>query len=524
MIPAGVGSTISTNNVDGNDIGIYALGDGTTVSDNVLGATTPNRYEGIFADQGTTTISNNSVQGGNIGIAVVSFSGNTADTIAHISGGSVSNANTGVVVFTDHSGPNLFTAKASIIGVDVSDPIVTKGIDINGGTALIQGVTFGGTTIGLLVEGGAIVDAGQNGLLSPTDFTGFGISTGGNNFSSYPTPATSSSGAIVNLNTNVPNNLVGPQGSPYDTTALGNTFNGALVTVPQIKTVIWDDGDDSTVGFVAVNGAITFTGGTNFGAVEGSDSGTQTVANFSDTDLDLATDYTAVIHWGDGHDSVGVVTMTSPGNFMVQGNHTYAEENTLGYSISVTVTDGGEDTSSLTTAAATVADAQLINATGVNVSATEGALFSGSVATFTDPAGSEPIADYTATIDWGGAGTGSTTGTIVDDGSGQFHVTGGFTYAEEGSYTVQVTLTHDLLPSVLATSSTATVADAQLINATGVNVSATEGALFSGSVATFTDPAGSEPIADYTATIDWGARVRAARPARSWTTAAASST
>src|SRR5256885_9846413 len=51
--------------------------------------------------------------------------------------------------------------------------------------------------------------------------------------------------------------------------------------------------------------------------------------------------------------------------------------------------------------------------------------------------------------------SGSTTGTVVDDGGGNFHVTGSFTYAEEGSPTVQVTLTHDALSSVLASSSTA---------------------------------------------------------------------
>ena len=191
------------------------------------------------------------------------------------------------------------------------------------------------------------------------------------------------------------------------------------------------------------------------------------------------------------------------GQFHVTGGFTYAEEGS--YTVQVTLTHDLLPSVLATSSTATVADAQLINATGVNVSATEGALFSGSVATFTDPAGSEPIADYTATIDWGGAGTGSTTGTIVDDGSGQFHVTGGFTYAEEGSYTVQVTLTHDLLPSVLATSSTATVADAALTFQAGTNFGVVQGT-DSGPqiVANFTDLGGSEPVGDYVATIHWG--------------------
>jgi hypothetical protein len=107
---------------------------------------------------------------------------------------------------------------------------------------------------------------------------------------------------------------------------------------------------------------------------------------------------------------------------------------------------------------ATVSDAELTNAAGTDFSATRGTLFSGTVATFVDPAGSEPIGDYTATIHWGAAGTGSNIGTIVDDGGGHFHVTGNYTYAEEGTPTVEVTLTHDSLPAILASPSTATVA------------------------------------------------------------------
>jgi hypothetical protein len=151
-----------------------------------------------------------------------------------------------------------------------------------------------------------------------------------------------------------------------------------------------------------------------------------------------------------------------------------------------------------------VGDAALLVA-GVNISATEGALFSGTVSTFVDPAGSEAVADYTATINWGAAGTGSTQGTIVDDGGGHFHVTGSYTYAEEGSPTVQVTLTHDALPAVSASSSTATVADAQLSNATGKNSVSTEGVdTGTFTFATFSDLGGPEAAGDYSATIDWG--------------------
>src|SRR5262249_61040094 len=63
------------------------------------------------------------------------------------------------------------------------------------------------------------------------------------------------------------------------------------------------------------------------------------------------------------------------------------------------------------------------------------------LATFTDPAGAEALADYSASIDWGDGNTSA--GTIsFDSGSGVFTVAGSNTYAEEGNYTVTVTITH----------------------------------------------------------------------------------
>jgi hypothetical protein len=66
----------------------------------------------------------------------------------------------------------------------------------------------------------------------------------------------------------------------------------------------------------------------------------------------------------------------------------------------------------------------------------EGATFIGPVATFTDAPASPA---YTATIDWGD--THSSTGTISGPPGGPFTVKGMNTYAEEGNYTVKVTVT-----------------------------------------------------------------------------------
>ncbi|MBI3838435.1 MAG: hypothetical protein HY288_10945, partial [Planctomycetia bacterium] len=121
------------------------------------------------------------------------------------------------------------------------------------------------------------------------------------------------------------------------------------------------------------------------------------------------------------------------------------------------------------------------------------------VATFTDPGGAEVLADYGASINWGDS---SSSGGTITFAAGTFTVAGAHTYAEEGSYPISVTLTHESAPNATA-ASTATVADAAL-HSTGINISSTVGLAFSGAVATFTDDNPSAPLSDYSATIDWG--------------------
>jgi hypothetical protein len=89
--------------------------------------------------------------------------------------------------------------------------------------------------------------------------------------------------------------------------------------------------------------------------------------------------------------------------------------------------------------------ATIADAVGVNINATEGGTYTGPVATFTDPDGSAPVGNYTATITWGdhdGSGNALTSqGDIVDLGGGHFQVVGSHTYAEEGSHAVSVVIT-----------------------------------------------------------------------------------
>lgn len=147
----------------------------------------------------------------------------------------------------------------------------------------------------------------------------------------------------------------------------------------------------------------------------------------------------------------------------------------------------------------TAADAP-ITAAGLNFSATEGSIFSGPVATFTDPDTSATAPDYAATIHWGDGS--SSAGTITGSG-GKFAVSGSHRYADEGSFGVAVTITDvDNPPNTATATSTATITDAALTAAGTSSVSPPQ---FSGVIATLTDANGATSTsADFTATIDWG--------------------
>ena len=105
------------------------------------------------------------------------------------------------------------------------------------------------------------------------------------------------------------------------------------------------------------------------------------VATFIDGNPNaLASDFTALITWGDGHTSAGVITSTGAGGFSVSGSNFYLEEGT--YSVGVQITDaGGASTNSAITAA--VAEGAL-QATAATINATEGNALTGTVASFTD--------------------------------------------------------------------------------------------------------------------------------------------
>src|SRR5579871_6204615 len=248
---------------------------------------------------------------------------------------------------------------------------------------------------------------------------------------------------------------------------------------------------------------VTATGGVSVTAQEGAPSTSQAVATFTDPGIAEANDgthYSASINWGDNTAATAGSISFSGTTFTVSGSHAYAEEG----SYTLTVTINHENSAAQTvTSTATVSNANVAASGGLSFNGTEGTgLGTQTVATFTDPGGAEPIADYSATINWGD-GTTATAGTITVTGT-TFSITGSHSYGEEGTYTLSVTVNHETSTSQTITD-TATISDVA-VAATGVPVNAGVNSSSTVSVATFTDPGGTEPAdgTHYSASITWG--------------------
>ncbi len=262
-----------------------------------------------------------------------------------------------------------------------------------------------------------------------------------------------------------------------------------------------NDGTSATVtGTVPVVDAPLTATSSNISPVNGV-SFTGIVTHFTDANpTAVASDFTATINWGDGSSPTsGVIASNPSGGFDVSGSHTYSSSGSE--TLSITIHDAG-GSSATATATATVVGAPLI-ATATNISSEEGNLFTGMLAHFTDADPGVVASDYAVTINWGD-GSSPTSGVIASNPSGGFDVSGTHTYAEEGTYTLSITI-NDNDGTSAAVPGTATVADAPLTAAGGSTFTAITGTSTGNlMVATFTDANPTAVSSDFTATINWG--------------------
>ncbi|HUY34127.1 MAG TPA: DUF4214 domain-containing protein [Pirellulales bacterium] len=167
-----------------------------------------------------------------------------------------------------------------------------------------------------------------------------------------------------------------------------------------------------------------------------------TVATFTGSNPNgTSSDFTASIDWGDGVTSAGGIAVDPKGGFDVTGSHTYAQAGIDIIYIDINALSSGLTQASGTAnvAASAPAIADLVESPlAVAIAPSEGALFNGSVATFTGSNPNGKSSDFTASIDWGDGGTSA--GGIAADPKGGFDVTGSHTYAQAGFDTIIITI------------------------------------------------------------------------------------
>ncbi len=246
-------------------------------------------------------------------------------------------------------------------------------------------------------------------------------------------------------------------------------------------------------------------------AIEGNPLTNVPLATFTDNNPgSMPGDFIAVVNWGDGSPvSLGSVTAGgAPGTFLVTGNHTYVDEGGP-FTITVIVTDntGGKGTATLV---ANVADATLVNPTGIPVDGTAGHQISGAaLGVFTDNNPLATASDFTATINWGDPSAPVPTRSGSSRWSAarplrRYSASGAATSTRKaGTYSVTITVQDDGGQSTVIVT-TATIIASQ-ISGQANPVVATEGLPTPANlpVATFTD-LGAGPATTFSVTVAWG--------------------
>ena len=230
--------------------------------------------------------------------------------------------------------------------------------------------------------------------------------------------------------------------------------------------------------------------------------------------------FTYDISWGDGTGAVNGASIPdtnggpgTPSSGTIGGSHTYADDGT--YTVTVTVHDDNGGVGSATFSVSVANKNPVVSAPNGNQSISEGDIVSfNDLATFTDagfdnpsnpnPAVPPNITDpfhesFTYDINWGD-GTGAVTGASVADVNGSpgtpssGTIGGSHTYADDGTYTVTVTVHDDNGGVGSATFSVSVANKNPVVSAPNGNQSISEGDTVSfNDLATFTDAGFDNP-------------------------------
>ena len=124
------------------------------------------------------------------------------------------------------------------------------------------------------------------------------------------------------------------------------------------------------------------------------------------------------------------------------------------------------------------------------------------LASFSDTNAGDVAGNFTAGITWG---DGTSSVGVVSGSNGSFSVSGGHTYADEGSLPLSVAFRRTTDSASLTVTGTVVTAEADVLTPHGATLAGTTNqALVNVTVATFTDTATAAPANDFSAAIDWG--------------------
>jgi hypothetical protein len=325
--------------------------------------------------------------------------------------------------------------------------------------------------------------------------TVFGTSTGGNNFMGKSNLSLSANNFAIGLFNTGPTFLV-RAGSNVFATGQFSFPNALGLVVDSLHQV--PDADGTGLILVTTTSLAPETLTATAAPITVADSAfSGTLASFSSNLSRDASAFTAVIDWGDGTSSRGVITGDDLNGYLVTGDHVWTSAGDFNV---ITVIESSA-AFALVSAPADMAPVitRSLAIQPVNVSALQYDAFTGSVATFTDTQAATTPADYTASIVWSDGLT--TAGVISANADGSFSISTSRTFTA-GNLTATVSLATAGNQFTASTAITATVTP-RALTLTGTNIALVQSATFTGIVASFTDNKAGTSSAAYVASIAW---------------------
>jgi parallel beta-helix repeat protein len=254
------GSSFTGNTVSGNDVGIDNLATGTAISGNTAQA---NRFVGILLRSGTAAVSNNTVTGNNIGVAVVAKAGDAVNAQGTLISNNITNDGNGGVAFPGGGIRLLVGSGATTTALATANfnRIVGNSVGLNNTTAAAVDATnnWWGSNAG---PGGA----GSDTVSGPVTFNPWLV------LQVTATPTSVQPGGVATVVADLTRNSNGT-----DTSALGHMPNGVSVAFA------------ATSGVVAPVTGVTAAGKAMTQFTAGSAPGTATVLATVDNQTSTAT-------------------------------------------------------------------------------------------------------------------------------------------------------------------------------------------------------------------------------------------